>query len=61
MRVPVCTLATDIAPEFDPTLTVLVICPSCGKEFRELASALDFSPPANVTGKFRAPNVQPRS
>ena len=58
MRVPVSKLATDTPPEFDPTLSVLVTCPSCGKEFRELASALDFSPPANVTGKFRAPNVQ---
>jgi hypothetical protein len=52
MRVPVATVATDTAPEFDPTLYVVVICHSCGKEFRELASLLDLTPQSEVTGKF---------
>jgi hypothetical protein len=54
MRVPICTLATDIMPDFDPTLYVAVTCHSCGKEFRELASLLESSPQAAVTGKFLA-------
>jgi hypothetical protein len=53
MRLPVCTLASDVKPEFDPTVSVLVTCHSCGKEFREPASLLDFSPLANVTAKFQ--------
>jgi hypothetical protein len=54
MRVPVGLLATDLMPDFDPTLYVLVTCHSCGKEFRELASQLDLVPQGNVTGKFLA-------
>jgi hypothetical protein len=54
MRVPVCILATDIMPDFDSSLHVLVTCHSCGKEFRELASLLDLVPQASVTGKFLA-------
>ena len=47
-------LATDIMPDFDPTLYMVVTCHSCGKEFRELASLLELVPQANVTGKFLA-------
>jgi hypothetical protein len=54
MRVPVCILATDTMPEFDPTMYVVVTCHSCGKEFRELASLLDLLPQGAVTGKFQA-------
>jgi hypothetical protein len=54
MRVPICTLATDVMPEFDPTMHVVVICHNCGNEFRELASLLDLTPQANVTGNFLA-------
>jgi hypothetical protein len=53
MRVPVCTLTTDASVEFDPTVFVAVVCPSCGKEFRELASSLDLSLRTDVTGKMR--------
>ena len=52
MRVPVATVACDTAPEFDSTMSVLVTCSSCGKEFREFASLLEFSPQSEVTGKF---------
>ena len=52
MRVPVCTLNSDTKPEFDPTLSIKVTCQSCGKEFREMASHLDFSPQEQVTAKF---------
>jgi RNase P subunit RPR2 len=54
MRVPVCTLKSDTKPEFDPTLSIAVTCHSCGKEFREPASQLEFSPLGAVTGKFQA-------
>jgi hypothetical protein len=54
MRVPVCTLASDAKPEFDPTMSIVVTCPSCGKEFRELASLLDVAPQASVTARFQA-------
>jgi hypothetical protein len=54
MRMPICTLATDVMPEFDPTLHVAVTCHSCGKEFRELASQLELAHQADVTGKFLA-------
>ena len=53
MRVPICNLASEKMPEFDPTLFVVVICPSCGKEFRELATFLDFCAQAEVTGRLR--------
>jgi len=51
-RVPIGTIATDKTPEFDATVQVVVTCPSCGKEFRELASELEFTPQAEITGKF---------
>jgi hypothetical protein len=54
MRMPICTLATEIMPDFDPSLYVAVTCHSCGKEFRELASLLELTPQAAVTGKFLA-------
>ncbi len=54
MRVPICTLATDTMPEFDPTFYVVVTCHSCGKEFRELASLLDLASQSTITGKFLA-------
>jgi hypothetical protein len=54
MRVPVCTLASDARPEFDPTLSIVVTCHSCGKEFREEASQLELSPQGAVTAKFQA-------
>ena len=41
---PVSHIAAVHRPEFDPTLYVVVVCASCGQEFRELASALDWSP-----------------
>jgi hypothetical protein len=59
MRVPVCMLATDVPPEFDPTLHVIVTCHSCGKEFREIASQLDLVPQGTVTGKFLARHKHP--
>jgi len=59
MRVPICTLATDIMPDFDPTLLVVVTCHSCGKEFREHASLLEICPQALVTGKFQVRRKQP--
>ena len=40
-------------PEFDPTLYVVVMCPNCQKEFRELASLLDWCP----TAKQRAETI----
>ena len=54
MRVPICTLATDTMPDFDPTMYVVVTCHSCGKEFRELAAQLELLPQGSVTGKFIA-------
>jgi hypothetical protein len=54
MRVPVCILKPDTQPEFDPTVSVVVVCPSCEKEFRELASLLELTPQAEVTGKFHS-------
>jgi len=54
MRVPICTVTAATKIEFDPTLYVVVSCPSCGQEFRELASLLDLTPQAEVTGKFQA-------
>jgi hypothetical protein len=53
MRVPICTIATDTMPEFVPTLHVAVVCPSCGNEFRELASALEMYPQGDVTAKIQ--------
>jgi hypothetical protein len=53
MYVPVCTLKSETKPEFNPTTHIIVSCPSCGKEFRELTSLLEWSPVAEVTGKFR--------
>jgi len=54
MRVPICTLATDVMPDFDPTLAISVTCHSCGKEFSELASLLELLPQGSITGKFQA-------
>lgn len=54
MRLPVCTLASDVRPEFDPTLAIIVTCHSCGKEFREPASELELAPQGAVTAKFQA-------
>ncbi len=54
MRVPVCNLTSNIEPEFDPTLTIGVVCHGCGKEFREAASQLEIVPQANVTAKFQS-------
>jgi len=54
MRVPVCALGSDAKPEFDPTLSIVVTCHSCGKEFREAASLLELAPQAAVTAKFQA-------
>lgn len=54
MRVPICTLSDGTKVAFDPTVYVLVACPSCGQEFRELASLLELTPQAEVTGKFQA-------
>ncbi len=53
MRVPVCTLVSDAKPAFDPAVFVLLVCPSCGKEFREPALELEISAATDVTGKFR--------
>ena len=55
MRVPVCTLAAETKLEFDPTIYMVVTCPYCGKEFRELASLLEQSLQSDVTGKMRLP------
>jgi hypothetical protein len=54
MRVPVCALTSDVRPEFDPTLSIVVTCHSCGKEFREAAALLELAPQAAVTAKFQA-------
>jgi transcription initiation factor IIE alpha subunit len=54
MRVPVCTLVSDVKPEFDPAVSMAVVCPSCEKEFRELASLLELSLLSEVTGKFQS-------
>jgi hypothetical protein len=54
LRVPVCILGPDAKPEFDPTLSIVVTCPGCGKEFRELASLLEIFPQVNITAKFRS-------
>jgi hypothetical protein len=54
MRVPVCTLRSETKPEFDPTVSIVVVCPSCEKEFRELASLLELTPQSDVTGKFQS-------
>jgi hypothetical protein len=52
--VPICTLESDIKPEFDPHLYVVVVCPNCGTEFRELGSLLEMSRLANPSEKSQS-------
>jgi hypothetical protein len=51
---PVCTLESDTNPNFDPTLYVVVKCPNCKQEFRELASSLEMSLTAIPLGKSQS-------
>ena len=45
-RIPISRVPMEERPEFDPTLYVVLICPNCQQEFRELASLLDWCPTA---------------
>jgi len=54
--VPVCKLPSAQLPVFDPTLCVVLLCPSCGKEFRLLASLLD--PIRKANGEETFPDKQ---
>ncbi|MFC5862535.1 hypothetical protein ACFPT7_09560 [Acidicapsa dinghuensis] len=58
MRVPVCTVAAGAKLEFDPKLTIVLVCPSCGQEVRESASQLERARQEEITAKFQAGRVR---